>query len=295
MKNSARRAHGPKRGRSRFPGTDSMQVMGSVRVPTRTAIGDWQPTGGELMFAFTRLTKATTTTHMTRKKEKPMRFAKKISLFAWIVLAAAVLDVHAQQMAGQEVCGGDLTSADIFSVGEVRTSMLSEVHFQELNGAEWVLMDGRPLSVRTALSPHLLEEGEYGLVIPDARGRFLRMANNGACARFQGSDNANECLANHDPEGDRLPGTYQGDTLARHEHDYSDVFYTEWPNFRPADAHEVDTPGDVGSGSTDWDQPRGGWGIDRRTKPYGQHETRPKNITVNYYIKICNCRTPNCK
>ena len=44
---SVRRAHGPKRGRSRFPGTDSMQVMGSVRVPTWTAIGDWQPTGGD--------------------------------------------------------------------------------------------------------------------------------------------------------------------------------------------------------------------------------------------------------
>ena len=38
---------GRKRGRSRFPGTDSVKVMKSVRVRTWTAIRDWQPTRGD--------------------------------------------------------------------------------------------------------------------------------------------------------------------------------------------------------------------------------------------------------
>ena len=221
----------------------------------------------------------------------------RVVILALLGMASTLLPsiLYAQQPPGQEVCVGELLGSDVFSVGEIRTSLISPTPFQDLNGAEWVLMDGRPLLVSTALSPHLSERGEHGLTIPDARGRFLRMANNNVCARSQGPDNTNECLATHDPEGDRLPGSYQGDALTSHEHDYSDVFYTEHPQFRPGNAHAVDPPGNVGSSGTDWDQPRGGYGMARTTAPHGQRETRPKNIAVNYYIKICNCRTPNCK
>ena len=131
-----------------------------------------------------------------------MMFTRAVRLF-WVVALVSPLgsvsDGNAQQTAGQEVCAGPLSGADVFSVGEVRTSILAEANFQALNGDAWVLMDGRPLLVRTALSPHLSEESEYGLAIPDARGRFLRMANNGVCAdrrRDADSDDAyNQCIA----------------------------------------------------------------------------------------------------
>lgn len=55
-----------------------------------------------------------------------------------------------------------------FSIGEVRTSILGQTQFRELNGHEWVLMDGRPLLVRSALSPHLSEKNVYGLTIPES-------------------------------------------------------------------------------------------------------------------------------
>ncbi|MCY4026290.1 MAG: hypothetical protein OXH75_08255 [Acidobacteria bacterium] len=217
-------------------------------------------------------------------------------LLRCLLLAPLSIDAQAQQVAGQEVCGRETTGADIFSVGEVRTSILSELHFQELNGAEWVLMDGRPLLARTALSPHLSEEGEYGLVIPDARGRFLRMANNDACISFLGADNDeawNLCLSERDPDGERVLGTYQSDAVGSHMHDYSDVFHTEVRGRRPREAHEVDTPGRIGSAADDYDNV--GYGMERTTELSEGPETRPKNVAVNYYIKICGCRTANCK
>ena len=230
-----------------------------------------------------------------------MMSTKTVRLF-WAVALISSLNVsngNARQTAGQEVCAGPLSGADVFSVGEVRTSILVEANFQALNGAEWVLMDGRPLLVLTALSPHLSEEGEYGLAIPDARGRFLRMANNGVCAdqRLDDADSGdayNQCVAERDPDVERVLGSYQGDSVGRHRHNYDDLFYSEIPAFRPGGVMAVSVPAGIGSGDTDWDG-NTGYGIERTTHAGGSDETRPKNLAVNYYIKICNCRTTNCR
>ena len=122
----------------------------------------------------------------------------------------------AQPGSTQDVCVGEPTGRDVFSVGELRTSILPQTPFQEINGAEWVLADGRPLLVQTALSPHLSQENEYGLTIPDIRGRFLRMANNNVCANLRGDKEAyDRCIASRDPRGDRILGDYQADGFAR--------------------------------------------------------------------------------
>ena len=229
-----------------------------------------------------------------------MVLTRAIRLFWAVALVSplSVSDANAQQTPGQEVCAGPLSGADVFSVGEIRTSILAEPDFQALNGGEWVLMDGRPLLVRTGLSAHLSEEGEYGLAIPDARGRFLRMANNDVCAEHRlGADSGdayNQCIADRDPDADRGLGTYQGDSVGRHEHNYDDLFYSEISGFKPGSASGVPVPGGVGSGDTDWDG-NVGYGIERTTHVGGSDETRPKNLAVNYYIKICNCRTTNCR
>ena len=210
---------------------------------------------------------------------------------------------------GQEVCTGPPNGADVFSVGEVRTSILKPAPFQELNGSEWALMDGRLLSMQTALSPHLSEETEYGpKKIPDARGRFLRMANNDACSDLRDDDAAySRCIADHDPGGDnRLLGTYQADAFRAHQHVYNDVYWSEGSNWLrntqrlPSGATVVDLHDDglyngLGSAQVP-DKNNDGIGFDRSTKDAGRSkETRSKNIAVNYYIKICNCRTGNCR
>ena len=219
-----------------------------------------------------------------------------VSLVVVLSLLGFSVAVHAQQ----EVCTGLPSGQDVFSVGEVRTSILPPETFQELNGAEWALMDGRPLMVGTALSPHLSEEGRHGLKIPDARGRFLRMANNGACADLRDNESAyNGCLAGHDPDGDRLSGQYQADRFGAHghgahRHTYVDRYWGEEHGYWENEGDDDD--GGLGirhSGSNRIHENR--TTVDSGVPSSGVNETRPRNIAVNFYIKICNCRTDNCK
>ena len=220
--------------------------------------------------------------------------------FAFCFMAALIVNgpiVNAgQPQATQDVCVGPPTGQDVFSVGELRASILSQTPFQELNGAEWVLADGRPLLVHTALSPHLSQESEYGLVIPDVRGRFLRMANNNVCADLRDDEEAHgRCIASRDSDGDRLLGTYQADAFGRHDHgshghDFRDAWYSEaWGDGPCCTTGSADTDGDNRHYNKDSRT------ADSTIPASGGPETRPKNIAVNYYIKICNCRTPTCR
>ena len=96
-----------------------------------------------------------------------------------------------------------------------------------------------------------LSEGK----LPDLRGKFLRMNNNGASGE------------KFEPKGDsRKIGSYQGDELKAHSHKYRHMNkHTRRPQ--------------SGRGSVDQ------FGNDT-TEPTGGVETRPKNISINYYIKI---------
>ena len=220
-----------------------------------------------------------------------MKRTPSYSVVSWVVVLSLLgfsVTVHAQQ----EVCAGPPSGQDVFSVGEVRTSILPQETFQELNGAEWALMDGRPLMVGTALSPHLSEEGRYGLKIPDARGRFLRMANNGACADLRNNEGAyNECLARHDPDGDRLSGEYQADSFGAHDHGEHNHSF----DYMSADDWYPDGDIDDNEDTRAREYGRKGTTDNSRVLSSGGNETRPRNIAVNFYIKICNCRTDNCK
>ena len=217
------------------------------------------------------------------------------SLLLTLLSISGPLYLHAQEATGQEVCVGDPSGSDIFSVGEIRTSILPPTDFQELNGTEWVLLDGRPLAVRTALSPHLSARSEHGqLLIPDARGRFLRMVNAGVCNHLRHPDDPedhayNDCMATRDPDGDRLPGNYQADALAKHGHGYNDVYWSEYDG-------GISVPRAIGNcGGCGTDRDNRGFGWDRTTLEIGDVETRPRNVSVNYFLKICNCRSSTCK
>jgi hypothetical protein len=91
-------------------------------------------------------------------------------------------------------------------------------------------------------------------VIPDGRGQFLRGKNNG---RGDGQEN---------PAGDLIIGTQQTDEFKSHFHSMAGSFLN---NGLAGGGQGVLTQ----SGATN-------------TGDTGGLETRPKNITVNFFIKI---------
>ena len=146
----------------------------------------------------------------------------------------AMASLTGEALAGQAVCyvlpDGNQSFINVFSVGEVRASLLSERSFQDLNGEEWVALDGRLLPVETGLTELVeLERGDFGIEIPDARGRVLRMA------------------------GNQTSGNVLGD--------------------QGEDVESVLRVGQQGSDS----------------------EARLGSIAVNFFVKVCDCRTARCR
>ena len=141
------------------------------------------------------------------------------------------------------------------SIGSVKQSMLDEATFQSIHGTGWVLMDGRDLSVTNPGSAYETLTGQSTL--PDARGQFLRGKNN---SRNDG---------NEDPDGERAIGSYQADEFATHTHQhvrYGQTTSTGGFAIPPQGANPTPQFG--------------------TTTEAGGNETRPKNITVNIFIKI---------
>ena len=142
---------------------------------------------------------------------------------------------------------------EIYQVGEVKTSLLNPDEFQDKYGDVWVLMDGREVDGSDFMQLTSLSS------IPDARGKFLRMINHGANGE------------NYDVE-DREPGSYQKDALRSHDHKTEGEFTG------------------VTSGSWNQGHALGYQGrYNTKSATTGGKETRPKNIGVNFYIKINAC------
>jgi hypothetical protein len=150
-------------------------------------------------------------------------------------------------------------------VGDVKQSVLTEAQFQSLHGTSWVLMDGRSVAGSDL-------DTEFGVsTLPDARGVFLRSKNNG---RSDGNQN---------PAGERAVGFLESDQMQGHKHgmDKAGMGYGAGPGDGSWGRADTNSPANawvynVGNPSTDTinGTPRTG------------AETRPKNITVNTFIKI---------
>jgi hypothetical protein len=153
-------------------------------------------------------------------------------------------------------------------VGSIVPSMLNENQFKAQVGdpstfssssSKWTLADGRAISGST-----------YSTVTsqstaPDLRGMFLRGLNAG---RSDG---------NQDPDGgSRTIGNYQADQVKSHNHNngnydrlvISNGVNTASGGLDPTPAPEFNL----------WDS--------RNILPAGGAESRPRNIAVNYYIRI---------
>lgn len=151
-------------------------------------------------------------------------------------------------------------------MGCIQASPLSEEQFQALNGKGWVLCDGRSV-----------EGSKYARATkvtkaPDLRGVFLRGVNS---KRFS------------DVEEVSL-GEYRADAVGSHKHPIED----------PGHEHPMmiggDGPPDV---SLQWSWNNGGIQVrpDKLIRSAktgitvganGNDETRPKSVTVNYFLKV---------
>lgn len=141
-------------------------------------------------------------------------------------------------------------------VGMIVQSMLTETQFQAINGAEWVLADGR------SVAGSVYESITGNSSVPDARGIFLRGAGSQTISSVTYAGTL---------------GNKQNDQMQGHYHSVANALNTAggagWPS---------------GSGTS-------GWNVDKATTPItdGSNgtprtgtETRPANLAVNIFIKI---------
>ncbi len=154
-------------------------------------------------------------------------------------------------------------------IGSITTSMLTEAQFQsEIGSTKWILADGR-----------LASGTDYGALtgvsfIPDLRGVFLRGKNNG---KIGGQSN---------PSGDLALGVYQDDEFQTHNHGGGNH------------THTVPNNENLSPEATDWTVGEwGGYNAPISTNvptsasgaiitSQGGNETRVKNVTINYFIKV---------
>lgn len=153
-----------------------------------------------------------------------------------------------------------LSTSQIFPVGTIKKAFLTEEQFQDQMGTTWVLMDGRDVTG----SDYAILTGNT--TIPDARGMFLRMKDNGAGI---------------DQLGDLPLGDTEQDNVPYHTHGYS-VNYAD-------SMAALTSILDAGFGSGQYQPlPPGAatvtvdWSINNE----GANDTRGRNITINYFLKI---------
>lgn len=150
------------------------------------------------------------------------------------------------------------------TIGEVKASMLTLAQFQAQFGTNWVLANGASAS-GTAYATIT-----GNTTLPDCRGVGLRGKNNG---RADGNQN---------PDGDLALGTYQGDVMGSHAHSTltgtRNNIYGLTGTTRGLDASGFTS----NVQNIDYGASSGQLGITST----GGNETRMKNVTVNYFIKV---------
>lgn len=137
-------------------------------------------------------------------------------------------------------------------VGTIKSSMLTLAQFQAQNGTGWVLADGGSC----VGSSYATLTGFT--TVPDARGLTLRGKNNG---RSDGNQN---------PDGDSTLGTYQADGIGSHNHGT----YSSPNNWMTNGGNNNQGVIYVNNNGT------------IQNNAGAANETRMKNITVNWFIRI---------
>ncbi len=197
--------------------------------------------------------------------QRPRKFLCRL-VSVTLILAPSFAMTEEPRFAGQDA-----------AVGEIRVSLLKPDDFVALYGPDWRLMDGGNDVSGLAISSYLdptIQSKDKRFVLPDARGKFLRMANNGATGNL------------YDPE-ERVTGSIQSHGFPKHSH--SLVFRSNgWPK---QSGHRYSNRNYI----LDKDAPSGSRNPDKNLKyttstSGSLKETRPVNLAVNYYLRV-SCTT----
>ncbi len=142
------------------------------------------------------------------------------------------------------------------AIGDIVPSMLDPDDFQAMRGPGWVLADGGsyPESRYAELTGRA--------AVPDLRGVFLRGLDHGRIGE-DGQGN---------PEGNLALGSYQADRIGSHTHEVE---------LGAQSSEDVD-PGPVLREERKSEEESHTF----TTSPSGGEETRPRNVTVNFFIRI---------
>lgn len=147
-------------------------------------------------------------------------------------------------------------------IGEVRQSFLPPAQFNSENLGEWVLADGRDVSNST------YSELTGVSTVPDLRGVFLRGKNNG---RADGNQN---------PDGEKNLGEFTGDAIRNITGQAGTAANIQGTS---SGALKSVAGGQRHDGTTNFGtiiQLNASWQVPTAA------DNRPKNVTINFYIKI---------
>ena len=154
-------------------------------------------------------------------------------------------------------------------VGDIMYSILPEAQFQMLHGDQWELLRGQKVPLNSDLRQYW-----QGSHLPDARGVFLR------------SGNHERSKAEGNPDGDLEVGTYQSDSFKKHNHGGGNHTHTFQCERYASRVPRLDSC----ENTLAWHPPKHiAHKIDQSGKiinDEGGSETRPRNISVNTFIKI---------
>ncbi len=152
-------------------------------------------------------------------------------------------------------------------IGTVVSSLLSELAFQNIHGTDWVLSDGQDVTG----SDYAVLTGRNTL--PDFTGRFIRGAGGNAAPIAETQDFNTAAPAGF---------TSTIPTGGPHNHQYDQVLLSgsgvggDGGTWRSSLNPGANT---AGTGNHDHTINITGWDI----------ETRPSNVTVNFFVRINNC------
>ena len=164
--------------------------------------------------------------------------------------------------------GGTYIDVHGFCIGDISSSILSEAQYQSIKGSGWVLADGRDVTG----SSYSTLTGVTS--IPDLRGQFLRGLDPSGTVD---PDGATRTLGDTQADADqRVQGEFGSALQGLGSMDASGAFSNRLHT-------QPRVPASIGSG-----QQSTGWDFDNSNVIRTADETRPKNISVNFFVKINN-------